>query len=125
MKGFFDTNVIISAFITHGYASEVFEHCLSTHKSYTSDFVVVELKNNIRKKFQYSEIETKNVLDFIRENLVIVKNYKKIVDSVCRDPDDDNILAAAASIKVEHTGPSFPLNYNSTKKRMFQILKTI
>ena len=101
MKIFFDTNVIISAFITHGHASEVFEHCLSTHKCYTSDFVFAELKKKLMKKFEYSDIETRNALDFIRENLVIIKEYTKIASSVCRDPDDDNILAAAASIEAD------------------------
>jgi putative PIN family toxin of toxin-antitoxin system len=101
MKVFFDTNVIISAFITHGHASEVFEHCLSSHECYTSDFVLLELKKNLRKKFGYSETETKNALDLLIENLLIVKNYMKIVGKVCRDPDDDNILAAAISVKAD------------------------
>jgi sugar/nucleoside kinase (ribokinase family) len=33
--------------------------------------------------------------------------------------------SAAASIKVEHTGPSFPLHYNFAEERMFKIHKTI
>jgi sugar/nucleoside kinase (ribokinase family) len=48
-------------------------------------------------------------------------NYLKTNDVV----ESAFFASAAASIKVEHTGPSFPLNYNSAKKRMFQIHKTI
>ncbi|MEE8324287.1 MAG: putative toxin-antitoxin system toxin component, PIN family [Candidatus Humimicrobiaceae bacterium] len=101
MKVFFDTNVIISAFITHGHASEVFEHCLSIHKCYTSDQVLAELEKNLRKKFGYSDSETKKVMDFTKENLVIIKNYKKNTVSICMDPDDDNILIAAVSIGAD------------------------
>lgn len=101
MKVFFDTNVIISSFITHGYASEVFEHCLSTHDCCTSNFVLAEIKRNLIKKFGYSNKETKDVLDFIKENLIIIKDYNIKAIGICRDPDDENILAAAVSLKAD------------------------
>ena len=40
MKIFLDTNVIISAFITHGHATELLEYCLINHKIYTSEFII-------------------------------------------------------------------------------------
>jgi len=101
MKIFFDTNVIISAFITRGHASELFKHCLSTHECHTSDFVLAELEKNLRNKFKYSKDEIKVVLDFIKESLNIIKNYRKLEKMICRDEDDDNILAASVSVKVD------------------------
>ncbi len=101
MKIFFDTNVIISSFITHGHASELFEHCLSTHECYTSDFVLSELEKNLRNKFGYSKTEVKIALDYIKENLNIIKKYLKLEKKICRDTDDDNIMAASISVKVD------------------------
>ena len=101
MKVFFDTNVIISAFITRGHASELFEHCLATHKCYTSDFVLSELDKNLKNKFKYSKTEIKTVRDFLKENLDIVEKYEKPKKKVCRDEDDDSILAASVSVNVD------------------------
>lgn len=101
MKVFFDTNVIISAFITRGHASELFEHCLAAHKCYTSDFVLSELNKNLKKKFKYSKTEIKTVLDFLKENLNIIGSHKKLEKKVCRDEGDDSILAALISVNVD------------------------
>lgn len=101
MKIFFDTNVIISAFITRGHASELFKHCLSIHECHTSDLVLAELEKNLRNKFKYSKVEIKVVLDFIKESLNIIKGYRKLEKMICRDEDDDNILAASVSVKVD------------------------
>jgi predicted nucleic acid-binding protein len=48
MKIFLDINVIISAFITHGYAAEFMEYCLSNHKIYISDFIMEEVGKNLK-----------------------------------------------------------------------------
>jgi len=97
MRIFFDTNVIISAFITHGYASELFSYCLANHRNYTSDFVIAELN---LPKFDYSEEEIKIVTNFLNINFSIISGYNKLEDRICRDEDDNNILAAASKSKV-------------------------
>jgi len=71
MRIFFDTNFIISAFITHGHASELFSYCLANHRNYTSDFVIVELEKNL-PKFDYSEEEIKIVTNFLNINFSII-----------------------------------------------------
>jgi uncharacterized protein len=100
MRIFFDTNVIISAFITHGHASELFNYCLANHKNYTSDFVIAELEKNLIK-FNYSKDEVSIVASFLSTNFSIVSSYNKLENRICRDEDDDNILAAACKSKVD------------------------
>ena len=100
MKIFFDTNVIISAFITHGHASELFSYCLANHRNYTSDFVIAELEKNLTK-FDYSEEEIKIVTGFLNINFSIISGYNKLEDRICRDEDDNNILAAACKSEVD------------------------
>jgi putative PIN family toxin of toxin-antitoxin system len=101
MKVFFDTNVIISSLVTHGHAAEVFEHCLSNHDCYASDQVLKELKEKLKDKFGYSKLEIKTALDLLRNNIKIIKDYAELPKTICRDDDDDNILAAAISGKVD------------------------
>ena len=100
MKIFFDTNVIISAFITHGHASELFNYCLANHRNYTSDFVIAELEKNLTK-FDYSEEEIKILTNFLNINFSIISSYNKLEEKICRDEDDNNILAAACKSEVD------------------------
>ncbi|MCL4377005.1 MAG: putative toxin-antitoxin system toxin component, PIN family [Actinobacteria bacterium] len=96
-----DTNVIISAFITHGHAAELMEYCLTNHKIYTSDFIMREVEKNLKNSFGYNEIEVNEVINFMKSNFINVGKYKKLGKTVSRDTDDDNVLAAAAFKKVD------------------------
>jgi len=101
MKIFLDTNVIISAFITHGYSAELMEYCLTNHKIYTSDFIMEEVEKNLKNNFGYNEIEVNEVINFMKSNFISVGKYKKLGKTVSRDLDDDNVLAAALFEKVD------------------------
>jgi len=100
MKIFLDTNVIISAFITHGHATELLEYCLINHKIYTSDFIIEEVKKNLKTKFEYSDEEIGEVINFVKSNFINVGKHKKLKEMISRDVDDDNVLAAAVFEKV-------------------------
>ena len=100
MRIFFDTNVIISSFITHGHITELFEHCLLNHEIFTSDFAIGELEGKLMSKFNYSEEEIKNASNFIKENFIKV-DYKLPEKQICRDKNDDNIIAAACAADVD------------------------
>ena len=101
MKIFLDTNVIISAFITHGHAAELMEYCLTNHEIYTSDFIIEEVKKNLKNNFDYSDNEVSEVINFIKSNFINVGKYKKLNKIISRDADDDNVLAAAVFKKVD------------------------
>ena len=101
MKIFLDTNVIISAFITHGHAAELMEYCLIHHKIYTSDFIIEEVKKNLKNNFEYNDKEVSEVINFMKSNFISVGKYKKLNKIISRDPDDDNVLAAAEFKKVD------------------------
>lgn len=94
MNIFFDTNVLISAFITHGSCADVFEFCLVNHQVCISDFVLKETKKTLTTKFGYSKRETEELLDFLKTHIHIVSASlpKK---NISRDRSDDHILAAA------------------------------
>jgi len=100
MKIFFDTNVLISAFITNGVCSVLFNYCLEKHIIYTSEFVLDELEEKLVCKFKLPENKIHRVLQHLNDNTVVLKNVI-VKHHVLRDKDDDNIIAAAVEGKVD------------------------
>ncbi len=100
MKVFFDTNVLVAAFISHGACNDLFDHCLDEHDVYTSDFVLNELVDKLLNKFKFPEQKTDWALKNITDSAVIIK--KAILrKQISRDKDDDNIIAAAIKGNVD------------------------
>lgn len=99
MRVFFDTNVLIAAFISHGICAELFEHCLTRHTILTTEWVLDEYHRSLRKKLNFAKHLTEESLSFLKTNLTVVKT-KKLEKRVCRDADDDNVIAGALSGKA-------------------------
>jgi putative PIN family toxin of toxin-antitoxin system len=100
MKIFFDTNVLVSAFITKGVCSELFNYCLEKHVIYTSEFVLDELEQKLVYKFKFPENKIYRIIQHLNDNTVVLKNVI-VKHHVLRDKDDDNIIAAAVEGKVD------------------------
>lgn len=95
-----DTNVLISAFIARGNSNEVFDHCLTSHQLITSLWILDELEEKLTGKFHFKKTDVKDVVNLIRANAEIVEP-DGLDKKVCRDADDDNILAAALAEKAD------------------------
>lgn len=94
MKLVFDTNVIIAAFIAHGTSAELLEHALVAHDVILGDFILGELREKLRHKFGFALARTSEVDAFLRGHSRLVRAIP-LGQQVCRDADDDNILAIA------------------------------
>jgi putative PIN family toxin of toxin-antitoxin system len=99
MKVFFDTNVLVAAYATHGACNELLNHCVARHMMYTSDFVLNELTDKLLHRIKLSADETRLIIQFLRRSCFIAEETP-IVETICRDRDDDHILAAALCAKV-------------------------
>lgn len=97
MKILFDTNVLIAAFISHGSCFELFEHCSRQHDLFTSKYILSELQKNLQKKFKFSDSEIKQVINLLLSRLSVI-DLITAIKPICRDKDDDNILAAALAV---------------------------
>jgi putative PIN family toxin of toxin-antitoxin system len=95
MRVFFDTNVLIATFISHGVCNELLDHCLAGHTICTSPQVLDELHRNL-VKLGFTEMRAREAATLVRENSIILSPSPSPL-RVCRDPDDDFILAAAVS----------------------------
>jgi putative PIN family toxin of toxin-antitoxin system len=89
-----DTNVLIAAFIARGVCHELLEHCVVRHELFTSDFILEETQEKLIEKFGYTSELAGEALSVLRSRMKVV-TPPKLESQVCRDPDDDNILAAA------------------------------
>lgn len=93
MKVFFDTNIWIAAFVSPGACSELLDHCLLNHSLLTSQQILHEILDKLMNKLHFSKDNVGLFLEFIRENACLV-DVKLPIPSICRDPDDNGILAA-------------------------------
>jgi len=100
MRVFFDTNVLIAAFVSHGICAELFEHCLTRHTILTTEWVLGEYNRSLREKFSFNKHLTEKSLSFLKINLTVVK-AQTLEKQVCRDADDDNVIAGALSGKAD------------------------
>ena len=96
MKIVLDTNVLLAALIARGVCHQLLEHCVSRHILFTSDFILGETQEKLIEKFGYSSELAAEAVSVLRSRMTVV-SASKLENPVCRDPDDDNILAAAIS----------------------------
>ena len=96
MKIIFDTNVLIAALIARGVCHELLEHCVVRHELFTSEFILSETQEKLIEKFGYTAELAAEAVSVLRSRMKVV-TPSRLESQVCRDPDDDNILAAALS----------------------------
>lgn len=100
MKVLFDTNVLISAFATDGLCSRLVRRALLRHSVCTSEFVLAELEKRLVGKIGLSAAESAFTIRILRRRCVVT-HEQKLPTPVCRDSDDDHVLAAAAAAAVD------------------------
>ena len=96
MKLVLDTNVLIAALISHGTCHEVLEHCVRQHELIASTFILNEVQSTLLKKFHYTRHEVSEVITLLKTGIDLVTPLPHKTQ-ICRDPDDDMILATAVS----------------------------
>jgi putative PIN family toxin of toxin-antitoxin system len=95
-----DTNVLIAAFIARGVCHELLEHCVLHHSLATSEFILAELREKLIEKFEFTSERAAEVDRLLRSRMEIVVPTS-LASPVCRDPDDDYILATAGAASCD------------------------
>ena len=121
MIAVFDTNVLIAAIITEGICSKLLHRARTREFSLVScPCIIMELRRTLSKKFRLSHDELASAMEPISEAIERSIEHDLKITDVCRDADDDNIIACAAAAKADYlvTGDSDLLdlkNYQSVK----------
>jgi len=97
MKIVFDTNVILSALITQGLSSRVLDLCIEKHLLYISPFIIDEVTQKLKNKFNVGAVNIRKTKSFLLASFELKKPGSDI-PHICRDRDDDNILALAREV---------------------------
>ncbi|MBI5205387.1 MAG: putative toxin-antitoxin system toxin component, PIN family [Nitrospirae bacterium] len=105
----FDTNVLIAAIITEGVCAKLLHRARSREFSLVScPFIMGEIQRTLSKKFRLSHDETALAIEPVSESIVHVIKHNVKIKGICRDADDDNVLACALAAKAAYlvTGDS-------------------
>jgi putative PIN family toxin of toxin-antitoxin system len=103
MKAVFDTNVIIAAFLTEGLCTKL----LTRARRQEFDLILCEcifqeFKRVLEKKFAASPDEISEALIILSEAAQDVLGQTDSITPVCRDSDDDVILACARDAGADY-----------------------
>ncbi len=93
MRVVFDTNVVVAGIVAEGLCREILEIHVPEHSAILSQVLWDELVVTLRKKFGLTP-EDLPILALYRQHAAWC-DPAKLAEAVCRDPDDDWVLATA------------------------------
>lgn len=100
MRVVLDTNVVIAAFIARGQCHELLEHAARVHTLYTSEFILGEFREKLLGKFKVPRPVVEATLS-LQGSRTIVLEPVALPEPVCRDPDDNQVLALAIAAEAD------------------------
>jgi uncharacterized protein len=94
-----DTNVLIAAIAANGLCRDLVRMRLRPHTVITSEPLLTELRRTLRAKFRIAPDELR-LLSLLRERSEVVQPAS-LDKRICRDPDDDIVLATALAGRAD------------------------
>jgi putative PIN family toxin of toxin-antitoxin system len=95
VKVVFDTNVVVAGIVAEGLCREILEIQVPEHDVILSQVLWDELVTTLRRKFGLTPDELP-ILALYRQHSTWCEPAA-LADAVCRDPDDDWVLATAVA----------------------------
>lgn len=103
MKALFDTNVLLAAFLTDGVCAKLVTRARKHQfELVTCPWILREFERNLIKKFEASKKERDAALALIEETSYAIEEPVETISGVCRDKDDEHVLACAVAAEVDH-----------------------
>ena len=103
MKAVFDTNVLIVAFLTEGICAKLMVRARRRDFDLIlCDGILQEFKRVLKKKFATSPHETSEALTILSEATREILGQTDSITPICRDSDDDLILACARDAVADY-----------------------
>lgn len=101
MRAFIDTNVVMAAFLTEGLSHFILSRAIAgAFEAVVSEQVIDELAEHLRDDFKVPAADIREVVRHVRRACRVVPT-PATAEKICRDPDDDTILAAAVETGAE------------------------
>jgi len=96
MRVVLDTNVLVAAFIARGVCADLFERVIADHELVLSPHLLDEFERMMTAKLRFDQTRVERALALFRRVGRIV-TPEPLEEPVCRDGDDDAVLALARS----------------------------
>lgn len=101
MRVLLDTNVLIAAFIARGTCSELLEYGVRNHARILSTSLLLEFEGKLTSKFGFTHKVAQDAVALLRGRMIVVE-AASLDQPVCRDPDDDVVLATAVAGECDY-----------------------
>jgi uncharacterized protein len=103
VKAVFDTNVLLAAFLTEGVCAKLLTRARKQQFDLIiCPFILHEFERLLRRKFSASKKETEAALALIAEAAPDIAHPSGVPSGVCRDKDDDHVLACAREAEADY-----------------------
>ena len=96
MRVVLDSNVLLSAYATHGLCESVVLVCLESHEVVVSEHILRETNDALRQKFKVPTSQADSIVAFLRRHCSIVKP-SEVPAAACRDKQDLDVLGTAVA----------------------------
>jgi putative PIN family toxin of toxin-antitoxin system len=103
VRAVFDTNVLVAAFAAEGICSKILTR--GRKKQFhliACPIILQEFERVLIKKFSATRNEAQSALKIVSEAIHSIVHPSQLGQSVCRDPDDDTILACALEARADY-----------------------
>jgi len=94
VKLLLDTNVLVAALVARGACSDLLEHCVRRHVVISSQPLLDELSDVLTRKLRQRAVDVRAAVRLFEETFTLVVP-EPLDPPICRDPDDDVVLATA------------------------------
>ena len=103
MKVVFDTNVFIAAFLTDGLCAGLLVRARRKEfRLFVCPFILKEFKRILTGKLKISQQLMAESVHLIKEACEDVVQPSQQITGICRDEDDNNILACVLAAKADY-----------------------
>ncbi len=103
MRAVFDTNILIAAFLTEGVCSKLLLRARRAEcELILSTDIIQEFERILHRKFSVLPSEISDAKKILAEAAREVCRLVSRIEPVCRDPDDDKILACAQQVHADY-----------------------
>ncbi len=100
MRILVDTNIVVSGLIAKGACFEILEDLVYSHTPIITPYILTECQEVLLHKFHLSSATVKELLSVLNKHFIKGKSSSDLIQ-VCRDPEEDQILADALINQVE------------------------
>ena len=100
MRVLLDTNVLVASFLSRGNCAAVLQRCDDRHDLVSSEALLKELHGVLVRKARIPAEEALQAVALLARNMAVVAP-EPLKERVCRDADDDAVLAAALAGKCD------------------------